>query len=185
MIEWRVRLLTTQTLPMTMTVSSNPQNPSHRWACYIEPAPSGYMDFQSLRRFKKHYVLIRQKFKRKMVWPVLDGSRHLPFLRWVRWKAEAHRISALPFGPIFCSPGRRIKPCRRKANIEMFRELFFSLWPIIASNFCCASFDFRGARSSQSTLSRPLSDYWYTKIICIRLLEIFAGIPIKKSEKVC
>lgn len=23
------------------------------------------------------------------------------------------------------------------------------------------------------------------KIICIRLLEIFAGIPIKKSEKVC
>lgn len=33
-----------------------------------------------------------------------------------------------------------------------------------------------------------LSDYRYmgkTKIICIRLLEIFAGIPIKKSEKVC
>lgn len=33
-----------------------------------------------------------------------------------------------------------------------------------------------------------LSDYRYMgkpKIICIRLLEIFAGIPIKKSEKVC
>ena len=31
----------------------------------------------------------------------------------------------------------------------------------------------------------PDTSWEKPKIICIRLLEIFAGIPIKKSEKVC